>query len=127
MTKKSTSKKWGHSEDAVRQFSAAMQEALDCVAEDECWEIGKSSHEDMVHTALVAYDCMIHLLPKFGQHLTRDDKLYLEVHGDIGTASVSTIMDSRVNSVLISVLTAKRKGLLSKIDMSQLEGDTQSG
>jgi hypothetical protein len=107
MKGKSKSKKWGHSLDAVRRFSAAMQEALDRVPEAKRWEIGKISHEDMARAALVAYDFMIRLLPKFGQHPTRDDKLYLEVHGDVSAKSVSAIVDSRANGVLISVPTAK--------------------
>jgi hypothetical protein len=119
MKGKSTSKKRGHSRDAVRRFSAAMQEALDRVPEAERWEIGKISHEDMARAALVAYDFMIHLLPKFGQHPKRDDKLYLEMHGDVGAKSVSAIVDSGANGVLISVPTAKRKGLLNRIDVSQ--------
>ena len=123
MKGKTTSKKWGHSDDAVRRFSAVMQEALDRVPEDERWEIGKNSHEDMAHAALVAYDFMIHLLPKFGQRPTRDDKFKLYLAGGarrrVGATSASAIVDSRANSVLISVPTAKRKGLLSKIDMSQ--------
>ena len=94
MKGKSTSKKWGHSVDAVRRFSAAMQEALDRAPEGERWETGKSSHEDMARAALVAYDFMIHLLPKFGQHPKRDDKLYLEVHGDVSAKAVSAIVDS---------------------------------
>ena len=107
MVKKAASKKWGHSDDAVRCFSAAMQEACDCVPEDEHWEIGKNSHEDMAHTALMAYDIMISMLLKFGQHPTRDDKLYWEVHGDVGATSVSAIVDSRANGVLVSVPMAK--------------------
>jgi hypothetical protein len=62
---------------------------------------------------------MSSLLPKFGQHPTRDSKLYREVHGNVGDTSVGAIIDSGANGVLISVPTAKRKGLLSKIDMSQ--------
>ena len=94
---------------------------------DERWAIDRNVHEDMAHAALVVFGIMANLLPRFGQCLTRDGKLYWEVHGD---ASVSAIVDSGADGVLISVHTAKRKGLLSKIDIGgnqSSQGKEESG
>ena len=65
------------------------------------------------------YRIMSCLLLKFDQHPTRDSKLYQEVHSDISDTSVSVIIDSGANSMLISVPTVKQKGLLNKVDESQ--------
>ena len=73
----------------------------------------------MAHAALVGYQIMVDMLPKFRQHPTRDDELYEEEHGTTDDRPASTIVDSGANGVLLSVATAKRKDLLSKIDRLQ--------
>ena len=61
----------------------------------------------MAHAVLVVYDIMSNLLLKFGQHLTHDGKSNKEVYSNISNTPVSAIMDSRVNSVLITLSTVK--------------------
>jgi hypothetical protein len=72
----------------------------------------------MAHAALVVYDIMSNLLPKFGRHPTRDGKSNKEVYGDISSTPVSAIVDSGANGVLITLSTVKQKGLLGQIDSS---------
>ena len=72
----------------------------------------------MAHAALVVYDTMSNLLPKFGWHPMCDGKSNKEVYGDISNTPVSAIVDSGANGVLITLSTVKRKGLLDKIDSS---------
>ena len=75
MGRKTASKNWGHSDEAVKRFVAAMQEARDCAPEEERWKLTKRhSHSEMAHAALVVYGIMSNLLPKFGRHPTRDGK-----------------------------------------------------
>ena len=108
MGKKAASQKWGHSDAAVKRFSAAMQQARDRAPEDERWELGADlSHEDMAHAALVAYDIMASLLPRYGRHPTRDVKLYQEVHGDISNKPTTAVVDTGANGVLVSMRTAQ--------------------
>ena len=113
MGRKAASKNWGHSDEAVKRFAAAMQEARDCAPEEERWKLTKNhSHGEMAHAALVVYDNMSNLLPKFGRHPTRDGKSNKEVYGDISSMPVSAIVDSGANGVLITLSTVKQKGLL---------------
>ena len=117
MGKKTTSGNWGHSEEAVKRFAAAMQEARDRAPEEERWNLNKNrSHGDMAHAALVVYDIMCDLLPKYGRHRTRDDKLYQDVHSGIGNKPVSAIVDTGANGVLVTLSMVQRKGLLGQID-----------
>ena len=101
MGRKTASKNWGHSDEAVKRFAAAMQEVRDHAPEEERWKLTKNhSHSEMAHAALVVYDIMSNLLPKFGQHLMCDGKSNKEVYSDISSTPVSAIVDSGANSVL---------------------------
>ena len=73
---------------------------------------------EMAHAALVAYEVMSSMLPRFGKHPKRDGKSNKELYGDISSTPVSAIVDSRANRMLITPATAKRKGLLDQIDSS---------
>ena len=72
----------------------------------------------MAHIALVVYEIMCGLLPMYGRHPMRDDKLYQDVHSGISNKPVSAIMDTGANSVLVTLSTVQRKGLLGQIDSS---------
>ena len=96
-----------------------MQAAREKVPKAERWKLTKNhSHIEMAHAALVAYEVMQGLLPKFGKHPKRDGKSNKELFGKISDKPVSAIVDSGANGVLITPATAKRKGLLDKIDTS---------
>ena len=117
MVKKTASQKWGHSKEDTKRFAAAMQQARDQVPKEERWKLNKHhSHNEMAHAALVAYEVMSSMLPRFGKHPKRDGKSSKELYGDIGNTPVSAIVDSGANGVLITPATAKRKGLLDQID-----------
>ena len=76
--------------------------------EEECWNLNKNrSHEHMAHTALVVYDIMCDLLPKYGRHLMCDNKLYQDVHSGISNKPVSAIVDTRANGVLVTLSTVQ--------------------
>ena len=120
MVKQTASQSWGHSEEAVKRFVEAMQEARAQAPKEERWKLNKShSHKEMAQAALVMYEVMQGLLPKFERHPKRDNESYRKVHGDVGNTSVGAIIEGGANGVLISEQTAKRKGLLDKVDKTK--------
>jgi len=72
----------------------------------------------MARAALVAYDVMHGLLPRFYKYPKRGGKSEKGPFGNISDKPVSAIVDSGANGVLVTPATVKRKGLLDQVDTS---------
>ena len=70
----------------------------------------------MARGALVMYEVMASLLPKYGKHPKRVSKSCQEVQAKVEITSGGAVIDGGANGVLISEETAERKGLLDKVD-----------
>jgi len=123
MSKCSALNNWmDQNEWSVKRFAAAMKEAREQAPLDERWKLGSGqSHQEMARGALVMYEVMTTLLPKYGKHPKRDSELCREDQADVDVeldvvTSGGAVIDGGANGVVISPQTAERKGLLEKVD-----------
>ena len=70
----------------------------------------------MARGALVMYEVMAALLPKYGRHPKRVSLSCQEAQAKVEITSGGAVIDGGANGVLISEETAERKGLLDKVD-----------
>ena len=94
-----------------------MKEAREQAPKAERWKLTKEqSHIEMARGALVMYEVMASLLPKYGRHPKRVSKSCQEAQAKVEITSGGAVIDGGANGVLISEETAERKGLLDKVD-----------
>ena len=84
MSKCTASNSWGFSAETVGRFTDAMKEAREQAPKAERWKLAKDqSHIEMARGALVMYEVMASLLPKYGKHPTRVGKSCQEVQAKL--------------------------------------------
>ena len=114
---KSMNEDWGFGAETVSRFADAMKEARNQAPPAERWKLTKlQRHDEMARGALVMYEVMAALLPKYGRHPKRVSLPCHEAQAEVEITSGGAVIDGGANGVLISEETAERKGLLDKVD-----------
>ena len=108
---------WGFGAETVSRFADAMKEARNQAPPAERWKLTNyQRHDEMARGALVMYEVMAALLPKYGRHPKRVSLPCQEAQAEVEITSGGAVVDGGANGVLISEATAERKGLLDRVD-----------